>query len=72
MEQLNILILVIRTVIIPAGVVLRVIIILIKMMYEDEGNTMYKKKLINTILFGILAELIYVIYEILKYYYERG
>lgn len=40
------------------------------MMYEDEANAMYKKKLINTIGFGIVAELIYVIYDILRYYYK--
>lgn len=40
------------------------------MMYEDESNAMYKKKLMNTIAFGIVAELLYVIYDILKYYYR--
>lgn len=40
------------------------------MMYEDESNAMYKKKLMNTIIFGVVAELIYVIYDILKYYYQ--
>lgn len=67
-NQITILNTVIRTAIIPAGVVLRVIIILIKMMYEDESST-YKKKLQNTIIFGIIAELIYVVYDILRYYY---
>lgn len=40
------------------------------MMYEEESNAMYKKKLINTIAFGITAELIYVIYDVLNYYYR--
>lgn len=40
------------------------------MMYEDEPSQMYKKKLINTVLFGISAELIYVIYDVIRYYYE--
>lgn len=40
------------------------------MMYEDDGSAMYKKKLTNTIAFGIVAELIYIIYDILKYYYK--
>ncbi len=59
---------IIRTTIIPSGVALRVIIILIKMIYEDE-TTAYKKKIQNTIIFGVIAELIYVIYDILRYYY---
>jgi len=54
--------------IIPSGVILRTIIILIKMMYDEE-NSSYKKKLQNTILFGISAELIYVIYDVIRYYY---
>lgn len=40
------------------------------MMYEDEAHTMYKKKLFNTIAFGIVAELLYIIYDILNYYYK--
>lgn len=67
-NQITILNTVIRTVIIPAGVILRVIIILVRMMYEDESST-YKKKIQNTVVFGIVAELIYVIYDILRYYY---
>ena len=61
---------IIRTTIIPSGVALRVIIILIKMIYEDE-TTAYKKKIQNTIIFGVIAELIYVIYDILRYYYAQ-
>lgn len=67
-NQINILNVVIRTMIIPSGVILRTIIILIKMMYDEE-NSSYKKKLQNTILFGISAELIYVIYDVIRYYY---
>lgn len=67
-NQITVLNTIIRTVIIPSGVVLRVIIILIKMIYEDESNN-YKKKLQNTIIFGIVAELIYVIYDVLCHYY---
>lgn len=67
-NQITILNMIIRTTIIPSGVALRVIIILIKMIYEDE-TTAYKKKIQNTIIFGVIAELIYVIYDILRYYY---
>ena len=67
-HHINILNTVIRTIIIPSGVVLRVIITLIKMMYEEE-TVAYKKKIQNTIIFGVVAELIYVIYDILRYYY---
>lgn len=67
-NQITILNTVIRTIIIPSGVILRVIIILIKMIYEDESNN-YKKKLQNTVMFGIVAELIYVIYDVLRHYY---
>ena len=67
-NQITILNTILRTVIIPAGVILRVVIILIKMMFEEDSHT-YKKKLQNTIIFGIVAELIYVIYDIIRHYY---
>jgi len=38
-------------------------------MFEEEATSSYKKKLINTIVFGIVAELIYVLYDLLNYYY---
>jgi len=69
MEIINTLNTVIRVAIIPAGVILRVIIILIKMMNEEETH-IYHKKIKNTIIFGVVAELIYVINDILRYYYK--
>ena len=68
MYELMILNTVIRTIIIPAGVGLRIIIIFIKMMNEDETHV-YKNKLKNIIIFGIVAELIYVIYDLIRLYY---
>ena len=40
------------------------------MMYEDESNAMYKKKLLNTVIFGVVAELIYVSYDVLRFNYK--
>ncbi|MEG2235146.1 MAG: mercury transporter [Clostridia bacterium] len=59
-----------RIVIIPIGVTFRVIYCLIKMMYDEEAVGSYKKKIKNTIIFGIIAELTFVIKDLIVNYYN--
>ena len=69
MEILNEIISLLRVVIIPLGVTFRVIFCLTKMIYDEDAQGTYKKKIKNTIVFGIIAELIFVILELVKNYY---
>lgn len=69
METLNELINVLRTIIIPSGVVLRVIYCLIKMMYSEDEIPVYKKRIVNIIIFGIVAEIILSIKDMIRGYY---
>ena len=69
METLNELINVLRTIIIPSGVILRVLYCLIKMMYSEEEVSVYKKRIVNIILFGIIAEIILSIKDMIRSYY---
>lgn len=61
-----------RVVIIPIGVTFRVIYCLIKMMYDEEAVGSYKKKIKNTIIFGIIAELTFVIKDLIINYYSNS
>lgn len=70
MDILNEMIDVLRTGIIPIGVTARVIFCLIKMIYDEEAQSTYKKKISNTIVFGILAELTFVIRDLITKYYS--
>lgn len=69
METLDQLITLLRVGIIPLGVVFRVVFCFTKMIYDEEAQASYKKKIRNTIVFGIIAELILVILEQIKNYY---
>ncbi len=69
METLNELINVLQTIIIPAGVVLRVVYCLIKMMYSEDETSIYKKRIVNIIIFGIIAEIIISIKDMIRGYY---
>lgn len=69
METLNEIISLLRVVIIPLGVVFRVVFCLTKMIYDEEAQGSYKKKIKNTIVFGIIAELIFVILALIENYY---
>ena len=69
MNTINSLINVLRLIIIPSGVVLRVGFCLIKMMYAEDEFTVYKKRMVNVILFGIIAELILSIKDIIRFYF---
>ena len=70
MQILNDLISVLRIGIIPIGVTARVIFCLIKMIYDEDAQGSYKKKISNTVGFGILAELVFVIKDIIIEYYQ--
>lgn len=69
METLNILINVLRIMIIPAGVTLRVVYCLIKMMYSEDEVSIYKKRIVNIIIFGIVAEIIISLKDMIRSYY---
>ncbi len=70
MNTINTLIYVLRTIIIPMGVTFRAIYCLIKMMYSEDEYQIYKKRIINIILFGIISELIFVIKDIIILYFD--
>lgn len=70
MDIINRLIQVLRVGIIPAGVTLRVIYCFIKMMYSEDEVVIYKKRIVSIIIFGIIAELIIVIKDILSQYFS--
>ncbi len=70
MDILNEMIEVLRVGIIPIGVIGRVIFCLVKMIYDEEAQGTYKKKISNTIVFGILAELTFVIKDLITKYYS--
>lgn len=70
MDILNEMINVLRIAIIPIGVTGRVIYCLIKMIYDEEAQGSYKKKISNTIVFGILSELTFVIKDLITNYYS--
>ena len=70
MDILNEMIEVLRVGIIPIGVIGRVIFCLVKMIYDEEAQGTYKKKISNTRVFGILAELTFVIKDLITKYYS--
>ena len=52
------------------GVTARVIFCLIKMMYSEEEKSSYKRKIINIVIFGIIAEVCLVIKDLVMLYYN--
>ena len=71
MEILDEIIDLLRVAIIPLGVVFRVIFCFTKMIYDEDAQGSYKKKIKNTIVFGIIAELIFLKDMDLKNLYLR-
>ena len=69
MDTINEIIHLLRAVIIPLGVTFRVVFCLIKMIYDEEALGSYKRKIRNTIVFGVIAELIFVIQALVQNYY---
>jgi len=55
---------------IGVGVGTRVIFCLIKMMYSEDEKSHYKRKIINIIIFGVIAEVSLVIKDVIMFYYE--
>ena len=68
METINELINALK-IIIGLGVTARVVFCLIKMMYDEEGKSSYKRKIINIVIFGVIAELCLVIKDLVMFYY---
>ena len=68
METINELINALK-IIIGLGVTARVVFCLIIMMYDEEGKSSYKRKIINIVIFGIIAELCLVIKDLVMFYY---
>ena len=69
MDTINRLIQVLRVGIIPAGVTLRVVYCFVKMMYSEDDVVVYKKRMVNIIIFGIIVELIFVVKDLIFLYY---
>ena len=69
MDTLKEIISLLRVAIIPLGVVFRVVFCFTKMIYDEESQGAYKKKIKNAILFGVITELIFVILDLLQNYY---
>ena len=72
MDTLDEIIMLLRVVMIPLGVVFRVVFCFTKMIYDEDAQHTYRKKIRNTIAFGILAELIFVILTLIQNYYGTG
>lgn len=71
MDTINELINVLK-ILIALGVTMRVIFCLIKMMYSEDDRNTYKRKMINIIIFGVIAELCLVIKDVIMFYYQGG
>lgn len=69
MNTINELINVLK-ILIGLGVTTRVGFCLIKMMLSEEEKISYKRKMINTIVFGVIAELCLVIKDLVMFYYK--
>lgn len=57
-------------ILIGIGVGMRVVFCLLKMMYSEDEMHHYKRKMINIIIFGIIAEVSLVIRDVVMYYYK--
>lgn len=69
MNTINNLISALRIYIIPTASILRSIYCLIKIMYEQEEKKVYIRRLINTVSFLIISELVFVIKDVIEFYY---
>lgn len=69
MQTLNQIISLLRIVVIPLGSVCRVVFCFIKMIYDEDAMNSYKKKIWNVVAFLIISELIFVVVDIIKFYY---
>lgn len=69
METIDEIVNLLRFIIIPLGTTLRVVFCFVKMIYDEDAANAYKKKIWNVIAFLIVSELIFVIADLIKYYY---
>ena len=69
MQTLDEIITLLRIVIIPLGTVARVVFCFVKMIYDEDSMNSYKKKIWNTAAFLIISELIFVVVDIIEFYY---
>ncbi len=69
MDTINELINVLK-ILIALGVTMRVVFCLIKMMYSEDERNVYKRKMINIVVFGVIAELCLVIKDVIMFYYQ--
>lgn len=56
-------------VLIRSGSVLRIVYCFISMMSDEDQAVTYKKRIKNTIVFYIMAELVYIIRDLAMHYY---
>lgn len=69
MQTLEEIISLLRIVVIPLGTICRVVFCFIKMIYDEDAMNSYKKKIWNVVVFLIISELIFVVVDIIKFYY---
>lgn len=69
MNTLNEIIKLLRFVAIPFGTTFRVVFCFIKMIYDEDATNAYKKKIMNIIAFFIISETIFIISDLVKFYF---
>ena len=69
METIDEIVNLLRFIIIPLGTTFRVVFCFVKMIYDEDAANAYKKKIWNVIAFLIVSVLIFVIADLIKYYY---
>ena len=69
MELINNLIYALRIYIIPVATTFRCVYCFFKIIYEYDEKKLYLKRIFNSLLFLIIAELVFVIKDIIEYYY---
>ena len=69
MITINNLVNALRIGIIPLFTIFRCIFCLIKIMYNDDERKVYIRRIVNAVVFFILSQLVFVIKDIIEYYY---
>lgn len=71
MDEINTLCICLQA-IISAGLVMRIIVCAIKIPHDEDEAPRYKKRIRNSIVMAVIAQLIFPIKEMLTYYFGRG
>lgn len=71
METINTLCVSVQA-IISAGLVMRIIFCVIKLSHEEDEAPRYKKRIRNSVVMAIIAQLIFPVKEMLTYYFGNG